>query len=197
MSAYCTWNSLWFGALQASAAGGAVALSLLNNNQCAIVGVAVSSTFLPPMINVGILWSYVCHLSWRGTDQEFKAFNISGEFIRMKPAWAPMEGYTPLYYADMRWECMYMSFVSVIFCYINVVCLFLFCVLTLKMKEVAPLGNLEPNKRFFQEDIKAYREYNAQYRKSIAAGATMGDDILREWAVSHAWECDLTGYSLT
>ena len=40
------YRSLWVGALQSSAAGGAVALSLLNNNYTALVGVAIASTFL-------------------------------------------------------------------------------------------------------------------------------------------------------
>ncbi|KAI1305839.1 hypothetical protein HDE_01338 [Halotydeus destructor] len=180
------WKSLWYGALQAAAAGGAVALSLLNNNQCAIVGVAVASTFMPPFLNTGILWAYTCHLSWRGMGQEYQTYNISGNLYRLKEAWAPMEGYAIVYYPDMRWECMYMSYISALYTYVNVACLYLFCVLTLKLKEVAPLGGLEPNKRFFQEDIPKYREYNQQQRKSLATGMgtgdNMGSQILREWA---------------
>lgn len=42
-----TWRGVVMGALQASAAGGAVALSLLSNNWTALVGVAIASTFLP------------------------------------------------------------------------------------------------------------------------------------------------------
>ena len=66
MAAKGLWKGLWYAALQASAAGVAVALSLLGNNQCAIVGVAISSTFLPPFTNTGLLWAYVCHICWRG-----------------------------------------------------------------------------------------------------------------------------------
>lgn len=42
---------------------------------------------------------------------------------------------------------------------------------------------MEPNKRFFKEDIKVARGYN---RKSVAPGMedTLGDQILHEWAVS-------------
>ena len=40
-----TYRSLVMGALQASAAGGAVALGLLTNNYTALVGVAIASTF--------------------------------------------------------------------------------------------------------------------------------------------------------
>lgn len=188
MSSRGLWKSLWYGALQAAWAGGAIALALLSCNQCAIVGVAITSTFMPPVLNSGILWAYVCHLSWRGLNQEYQTYNVSGTLVEMKPAWAPMGDYTPTYYVDMRWECMYMSYISALYTYVNVVCLWLGCVVTLKMKEIAPLGKLEPNKRFFQEDLRAYREYNANMRKSMAVGTndTIGNQVLREWAVSKA-----------
>lgn len=56
------WRTLWYGALQALAAGGAIAVTLLNDNQAALVGVAVASTFLPPFINTGLLWAYATHI---------------------------------------------------------------------------------------------------------------------------------------
>lgn len=72
-----------------------------------------------------------------------------------------------------------------LYTYVNVFCLYAGCTIILKAKEVAPLGRPEPNKRFFQEDLRLYREY----RRSMAAqGVTddrqLGQQILREWAVS-------------
>lgn len=110
----------------------------------------------------------------------------------MKPSHAAIDAYIPVYHEDMRWESLKLSLISVTNCYINVVCLYVFCVLVLKLKEVAPLGSFEPHRKFFQEDIKAYRDYNYLRRKSYAnaeeTGGTTADDlggqILREWAVS-------------
>lgn len=179
------WKSIWYGVMQASWAGGAIALGLLSQNATVIVGVAITSTFMPPITNTGILWAWVCHISWRGLGQDYQAYNYTGTIYMMKPAWAPYQGYTPLYYPDMRWECMYMSYISAIYTYVNVICLPLWCAIVLKMKEIVPLGNLEPNKRFFQEDLRTYREYHAEHRRSMAVGTndTVGEQILREWAV--------------
>ena len=64
----------------------------------------------------------------------------------------------------------------------NVVCLWAFCALVLKLKEVAPLGKLEPNAKFFQQDIPIYRNY-IKHKQSVSVDTSdMGVDVLREWA---------------
>lgn len=190
------WRSLVMGALQASAAGGAVALSLLSNNYTAFVGVAIASTFLPHAVNTGLLWAWICHLSWRGAKEQHIFINVTTpagvvKEVYTKPTFLPMEGYTPIYSWDMRMECLQLSYVSLLNCYVNVLCLYIFCTLVLKLKEVAPLGSFEPHRKFFQEDIKAYRDYNYTRRASKApdtskvgrrASDDLGAQILREWA---------------
>ena len=201
-----TYRALVMGALQASFAGGAVALGLLTNNYTALVGVAIASTFLPHATNCGLLWAYTCHLSWRGMREETietKVINpIDNETmsVEIKPAFLPQPGYQPVYSYDMRWECMQLSYVSLLNTYVNVICLYIGCTLILKLKEVAPLGSFEPHRKFFQEDMRVYRDYhhskraNRSGRRSAISILTtdenedesLGDDILREWA-------DITG----
>ena len=179
------WKSLVMGALQALAAGGAVALSLLSNNFTVFVGVAIASTFLPHATNTGLLWAWICHLSWRGQNYDWIHKNVttvSGEtkLVWTKEVFLAQEGYTPIYSYDMRWECMNLSYISLLNCYTNVVCLYVSCTLVLMLKEVAPLGSFEPNRKFFQEDIKAYRK--AADGKKLQSDDDLGGQILREWA---------------
>lgn len=181
------WRTLWYGALQALAAGGAISVTLLNDNQAALVGVAVASTFLPPFINTGLLWAYATHIQCRGLLQDAILQNSTGPLaasFRLPPAWAPAPGYMPVYYNDMRWEMMALSGVSMLYTFVNVICMIAMGVLLLWAKEVVPLGALEPNKRFFKEDIKVMRDYNR--RMTMAPGTVaeeqMGNQILSEWA---------------
>ncbi|KAI1290849.1 hypothetical protein HDE_07844 [Halotydeus destructor] len=182
------WRTLWYGLLQALAAGGAVSVTLLNDNQAALVGVAVASTFLPPFINSGLLWAYTTHITIRGHHQtNMVTFNYSGESYTLPEAWAPLGDYQPTYYADQRWEFMALSGVSMLYTLVNIVGMIAFGALLLKAKEVVPLGSLEPHKKFFREDVPAAREFNRRMTIAAASGLladdqTMGDQILSEWA---------------
>ena len=117
---------LIYGLLQSMASGGAVAISLLNDAQCPLVGVAVASTFLPPHITSGLLWAYSCHLEWRGLSQDLDLYNgtySNGEPILeyLKPSWEPIGRYRPHFYADMRYESLALSGVSLLLTYVNVI----------------------------------------------------------------------------
>jgi hypothetical protein len=185
MSVRGEWRTLWYGALQALAAGGAIAVTLLNDNQAALVGVAVASTFLPPFINTGLLWAYATHITIRGHGQPFEWYNGTGRPILMKKAWIPSPGYEPAHYQDMRWEIMALSGVSMIYTLVNIVCMLAMAYVILRVKEVVPLGSLEPNKRFFTKDIKVAREFNRRMTQANLKGIDnegMGDQILSEWA---------------
>lgn len=115
-------RALIYGLLQAMGAGGAVAITLLNDAQCPLVGVAVASTFLPPHINTGLLWAYACHLQWRGLGQDYITYNTtSGHSIISKPAWRPQEKYNVHYYEDMRYESIALGGVSLLLTYVNVI----------------------------------------------------------------------------
>ena len=186
MSVRGQWRTLWYGALQALAAGGAIAVTLLNDNQAALVGVAVASTFLPPFINTGLLWAYATHITIRGHGQAFEWYNgTSGKPSLMKKAWMPSEGYEPIHYEDMRWEFMALSGVSMIYTLVNIVCMLAMAYVILRVKEVVPLGSLEPNKRFFTKDIRVARDYNRRMTMANVKGIDnegIGDQILSEWA---------------
>eukprot|EP00127_Corallochytrium_limacisporum_P006902 Clim_evm17s237 gene=Clim_evmTU17s237 len=53
-----TWQALVQGVCIAIPSGAGVALSLLKNNQSSLVGVAISASLLPPIVNSGLLYSY-------------------------------------------------------------------------------------------------------------------------------------------
>ena len=91
--------------------------------------------------------------------QTHRHYNISGHVVQLKPAWVPEPGYVPTYYFDMRKEAAYLAMISVIFTYVNIICLYIMCVLTLKLKERVPLGlRLDDKERqFFHEHLAAYR----------------------------------------
>lgn len=180
------WRTLWYGALQALAAGGAISVTLLNDNQAALVGVAVASTFLPPFINTGLLWAYATHITVRGNYQDLEKFEYNNETFWLKKAWQPMKGYEVIHNVDMRWEFMALSGVSMIYTLVNIVCMLAMGYILLRAKEVVPLGSLEPNKRFFKEDIKVARDYNRRMTLlppgTINPEETIGNQILSEWA---------------
>lgn len=180
------WRTLWYGALQALAAGGAISVTLLNDNQAALVGVAVASTFLPPFINTGLLWAYTTHITVRGHSQDLEAYTYEGQTYMLKKAWQPMKGYEVIHNVDMRWEFMALSGVSMIYTLVNIVCMLAMGYVLLRAKEVVPLGSFEPNKRFFKEDIKVARDYNRRMTLlppgTTNAEETIGNQILSEWA---------------
>lgn len=198
MSVRGEWRTLWYGALQATAAGGAIAVTLLNDNQAALVGVAVASTFLPPFINTGLLWAYATHITVRGHYEKVEPFNYSGQVYLLKKSWRPNSGYEPLHYVDQRWEFIALSGVSMIYTLVNIVCMLAMAYILLRIKEVVPLGSLEPNRKFFTKDIKVARDYNRRMtqasilnpmRNSFRHSNTspgpedeMGQQILSEWA---------------
>ncbi|XP_074602663.1 uncharacterized protein LOC141856278 isoform X2 [Brevipalpus obovatus] len=176
-----TYKGLIYGLLQAMGAGGAVAISLLNDAQGPLVGVAVASTFLPPHVNTGLLWAYACHLEWRGLNEGYVLHNVSGTITRMKPSWIPQNGYTPHYYDDMRYESLALGGFSLCLTYLNVIGMIFVCYIMLWMKQIAPLGKIEPKNRFFTKDIKEARYYNRK-RGTLTANENLGQQILREWA---------------
>lgn len=180
------WRTLWYGALQALAAGGAISVTLLNDNQAALVGVAVASTFLPPFINTGLLWAYATHITVRGNYQDLEPFTYEGKSYMLKKAWQPMKGYEVIHNVDMRWEFMALSGVSMIYTLVNIVCMLAMGYILLRAKEVVPLGSLEPNKRFFTQDIKVARDYNRRMTLlppgTVNPEEAIGNQILTEWA---------------
>ena len=128
-----TYEGLIYGAMIALPCGGAVAVSLLHSNYGALVGVAVASTFQPPFVNAGMLWAMAAHLQARGIWQTTVPYNISGNLLYMKPAWAPQAAYTPVYSYDMRIENSLLACVSMALTAVNVISMLIVAYITLKV----------------------------------------------------------------
>ncbi|RWS23687.1 hypothetical protein B4U80_10648 [Leptotrombidium deliense] len=158
MQRHGLWRTLWYGALQALAAGGALSVTLLNNNQAALVGVAVCSTHLPPFINAGALWAYAVHLETLGLKQHWTSAvdEHTGVTYKMKPSWVPMHHYNYVYYFDMRYESLALGGVSMLLTLVDVICLALAAFAVLKLKEIVPLTKLEANRKLHEEEFACY-----------------------------------------
>ena len=126
-----TYWGLIYGVMIAFPCGGAIAVTLLHENSCALVGVALASTFMPPVVNCGQLWALSCHYQMRGVWQPMIPYNISGTIYHMKPAWAPQATYSPIYSYDMRIETALLGCVSIALTALNVLFLWLGCVIIL------------------------------------------------------------------
>lgn len=127
------WRTVWYGTLQAAAAGGAVAVTLLQDNKAALVGVAVVSTFLPPFINSGLLWAYAVHLQIRGLGQPIEPVIIRNQTFFLKNAWIPADGYKIIHSPDMRIECLALSGVSMVYTLVNVIFMLIVAFILLKV----------------------------------------------------------------
>ncbi|CAG2162246.1 unnamed protein product [Oppiella nova] len=177
-----TYKGLIYGVMIALPCGGAIAVTLLNDNQAALVGVAVASTFLPPFINTGLLWALTTHLQIKGNRQPTLPYNISGQIVYTKLAYVPQTGYTPVYSHDMRIENTLLGCVSMALTALNIICMLVVAYIVLKIKEIVPLDKMAPGtQRFFKHDMRIARKYN---RKSMAVGKDdpIGQQILEEWA---------------
>ena len=128
-----TYRGLIYGVMIALPCGGAIAVTLLNENHAALVGVAVASTFLPPFINTGLLWALSVHLQIKGLTQHNVPFNISGHILNTRPAWAPQSGYVPVYSLDMRVENALLGCVSMVLTALNIICMLVIAYITLKV----------------------------------------------------------------
>ena len=128
-----TVKGIVYGILLALPCGGAIAVTLLNENHAALVGVAVASTFLPPFINTGLLWAMAVHLQIRGLSQQIETYNISGQVFNLKPAWVPQQGYSVIYSNDMRKENALLGCMSMALTGVNIVCMLLVAYVVLKV----------------------------------------------------------------
>lgn len=53
-------RSLWMGVLWALTSGSGVAIALLQGSVGPLVGVAISASLLPPVVNCGLFWALAC-----------------------------------------------------------------------------------------------------------------------------------------
>ncbi|KAI2804981.1 hypothetical protein BLOT_003970 [Blomia tropicalis] len=173
------YRTLIYGAVIAASGGAVLAVILLKNNFVAMTGVAVATTFMPPFVNAGLCFALATHLQITGQWEQYQEYNIDGAKYRLKPSWAPPNGYQVQYYYDMRLECCILALISLAYTFVNVFFLLAFSYITLKIKEIAPIRTLMPSDhKFFSEDIKVYQAHNKRYSSS----GHIGKQILEEWA---------------
>ncbi|CAG2179638.1 unnamed protein product, partial [Oppiella nova] len=99
----------------------------------------------------------------------------------MRPSLRPEEFYIPFHNDNIAIETGILGAYSLILSLINITNIFIGALILLKIKEIAPLSTMSPNtRRFFQEDIKVVREYNAKHGSN--SGDNMGERVLKEWA---------------
>ncbi|XP_049706576.2 uncharacterized protein LOC110378078 [Helicoverpa armigera] len=145
-------RSLWMGVLWALTSGTGVALALLQGSAGPLIGIAISASLLPPVVNCGLYWALACiWLLYPGV----KVPHIKGE------AYTGNSSYTPLYHDYLPIEFAVNGIVSCCLTIVNVICIFITAIIFLKIKEVAAPYTSSPDlRRFWEQDIKVAREAN-------------------------------------
>ncbi|XP_047534714.1 uncharacterized protein LOC125069310 isoform X3 [Vanessa atalanta] len=145
-------RSLWMGVLWALTSGTGVALALLQGSAGPLIGIAISASLLPPVVNCGLFWALACiWLLYPGV----KIPHIKGE------PYYGNSSYVPLYHEYMPIEFAVNGIVSCCLTIVNVICIFITAIIFLKIKEVAaPYTSTPDLRRFWEKDIKVAREAN-------------------------------------
>ncbi|XP_039755589.1 uncharacterized protein LOC120630427 [Pararge aegeria] len=145
-------RSLWMGVLWALTSGTGVALALLQGSAGPLIGIAISASLLPPVVNCGLYWALACiWLLYPGV----KVPHIKGE------PYFGNSSYVPLYHPYLPIEFAVNGIVSCCLTIVNVICIFITAIMFLKIKEVAaPYTSTPDLRRFWEQDIKVVREAN-------------------------------------
>ncbi|XP_045495722.1 uncharacterized protein LOC123694353 isoform X3 [Colias croceus] len=151
-------RSLWMGVLWALTSGTGVALALLQGSAGPLIGIAISASLLPPVVNCGLYWALACiWLLYPGT----KIPHLKGE------PYYGNSSYEPLYHNYLPIEFAVNGIVSCCLTIVNVICIFITAIMFLKIKEVAaPYTSTPDLRRFWEQDIKVAREANKSNAKS-------------------------------
>ncbi|XP_061714986.1 uncharacterized protein LOC133523428 isoform X2 [Cydia pomonella] len=145
-------RALWMGVLWALTSGTGVALALLQGSAGPLIGIAISASLLPPVVNCGLYWALACiWLLYPGV----KIPHIKGE------AYSGNSSYEPLYHDYLPIEFAVNGIVSCCLTIVNVICIFITAIIFLKIKEVAaPYTSTPDLRRFWEQDIRVAREAN-------------------------------------
>ncbi|XP_038206235.1 uncharacterized protein LOC119828206 [Zerene cesonia] len=151
-------RSLWMGVLWALTSGTGVALALLQGSAGPLIGIAISASLLPPVVNCGLFWALACiWLLYPGS----KIPHLKGE------PYYGNSSYEPLYHTYLPIEFAVNGIVSCCLTIVNVICIFITAIIFLKIKEVAaPYTSTPDLRRFWEQDIKVAREANKNNLKS-------------------------------
>ncbi|XP_076684801.1 uncharacterized protein LOC143377454 [Andrena cerasifolii] len=147
------YRSLWMGVLWALPSGTGVAVALLQGSNGPLIGVAISASLLPPVVNCGLFWALGCiWLIYRPIKmphmkgESYTDYNTSYVYI-----------YTD--YLPVEFFCN--GIISACLTFINVMCIFITAIIVLKIKEVAaPYTSTPELRRFWEHDIRLVRDKN-------------------------------------
>ncbi|XP_033231731.1 uncharacterized protein LOC117182734 [Belonocnema kinseyi] len=147
------YRSLWMGVLWALPSGTGVAVALLQGSNGPLIGVAISASLLPPVVNCGLFWALGCiWLIYRPIKmphikgESYTDFNSSYQYV-----------YTD--YLPVEFFCN--GIISACLTFVNVVCIFITAIIVLKIKEVAaPYTSTPELRRFWEHDIRLVRDKN-------------------------------------
>uniref|UniRef100_A0A182NBV4 DUF389 domain-containing protein n=1 Tax=Anopheles dirus TaxID=7168 RepID=A0A182NBV4_9DIPT len=131
-------RSLWMGILWALTSGSGVAVALLQGSAGPLIGVAISASLLPPVVNCGLFWALAC--IWL-IYEDIKMPHLKGE---------PFSGnssYEFIYTNYIPTEFLISGIVSGLLTVINVICIFITAIIVLKIKEVAAPYTSSPDLR--------------------------------------------------
>ncbi|KAF7267288.1 uncharacterized protein LOC143196408 [Rhynchophorus ferrugineus] len=143
-------RSLWVGALIAILSGAAVALGILSDNIASLVGVAISTSLMPPAVNTGLLWSLSCIYYLKGSDATTRYSSLT---------------HTDYYSKNSTIELLTLGGVSICLTFVNIICIYAAGILVFKIKEVAPNSSKDQARRnFWKRDIQITRNYNRTFQ---------------------------------
>ncbi|XP_057328732.1 uncharacterized protein LOC130669717 isoform X2 [Microplitis mediator] len=147
------YRSLWMGVLWALPSGTGVAVALLQGSNGPLIGVAISASLLPPVVNCGLFWALGCiWLIYR----PIKMPHMKGEsYTDLNSSYK----YVYTDYLPVEFFCN--GIISACLTFVNVICIFITAIIVLKIKEVAaPYTSTPELRRFWQHDIRLVRDKN-------------------------------------
>ncbi|XP_031779917.1 uncharacterized protein LOC107981889 [Nasonia vitripennis] len=154
-------RSLWMGVLWALPSGTGVAVALLQGSNGPLIGVAISASLLPPVVNCGLFWALGCiWIIYKPT----KIPHIKGESMANFTS-----AYTYIYADYIPIEFFCNGLISACLTLVNVICIFITAIIVLKVKEVAaPYTSTPEIRRFWEHDIRLVRNENITRNNSMS-----------------------------
>ncbi|XP_023177585.1 uncharacterized protein LOC111603972 isoform X2 [Drosophila hydei] len=145
-------RALWMGVLWALTSGTGVAVALLQGSAGPLIGVAISASLLPPVVNCGLFWSQAC--IWL-IYPEKRIPHLKNEAMNATSSY-------PFLYTDyLPTEFLINGIVSACLTVVNVICIFITAIIVLKIKEVSAPYTASPDlKRFWETDLRTVRKTN-------------------------------------
>ncbi|XP_064548099.1 uncharacterized protein LOC135435123 isoform X2 [Drosophila montana] len=161
-------RALWMGVLWALTSGTGVAVALLQGSAGPLIGVAISASLLPPVVNCGLFWSMAC--IWL-IYPEKRIPHLKNEAMNSTSAY-------PFLYTDyLPTEFLINGIVSACLTVVNVICIFITAIIVLKIKEVSAPYTASPDlKRFWETDLRTVRKTNRstfRHRQGTLRGGTV------------------------